>query len=185
MRLFGCIPPPPLPDHRHVTRALRYRFNHTLSVDPWGPNYHPCAAQTCHGVELAFVFCTARVLGYNITAEEDALCLRVQVRRALPAVCFCNTSRRRRGARSCTGGKTVCGSSTIRRMPCCTCGAHRMTETRSMCSKMFARGCGIPSRIEDARVRLGGGGFAALGMFPPKIKRKAVIILNADCQARG
>ena len=36
------------------------------------------------------MFCTAHVLGYNITAEEDALCERVQVRRALPALYFCN-----------------------------------------------------------------------------------------------
>jgi carboxylesterase type B len=67
-----CLPPHPHPPHH------RYRFNHTLSVDPWGPHYSYCAAEVCHGVELAFVFCTAHVLGYNITVEEEALCGRMQ-----------------------------------------------------------------------------------------------------------
>jgi carboxylesterase type B len=58
--------------------VCRYRFNHTLSVDPWGPHYQPCASHVCHGVELAFVFCTAHVLGYNTTSEEEALCVRMQ-----------------------------------------------------------------------------------------------------------
>lgn len=64
----------------HTVRCAtgRYRFNHTLSVDPWGPHYQPCASNVCHGVELAFVFCTAHVLGYNTTSEEEALCMRVQ-----------------------------------------------------------------------------------------------------------
>ena len=55
-----------------------YRFNHTLSVDPWGAHYQDCANNVCHGVELAFVFCSASVLGYNITSDEEALCGRVQ-----------------------------------------------------------------------------------------------------------
>ena len=63
---------------RCSSSARSYRFNHTLSVDPWGPHYQGCASNVCHGVELAFVFCTARVLGYNLTSDEEALCVRMQ-----------------------------------------------------------------------------------------------------------
>jgi carboxylesterase type B len=68
----------PLPPALPLRAPCRYRFNHTLSVDPWGPHYHYCASEVCHGVELAFVFCTAHTLGYNITGEEEALCGRMQ-----------------------------------------------------------------------------------------------------------
>ena len=137
--------------------VVRYRFNHTLSVDPWGPHYQGCASNVCHGVELAFVFCTAHVLGYNITSDEEALCVRMQD--AWGAFVHGREEQLWPQYLSpfhhCIFVTTCAG--TMRAMRLCTCGARRRMPRRSMCSASCARTCGIQCRIKAGSALLRDG----------------------------
>jgi len=51
----------------------RYHFDHVFSFDPWGPNYAFCAKKCCHGSELAYVFNSAPLAGYQWDSGETVL----------------------------------------------------------------------------------------------------------------
>lgn len=50
-----------------------YNFNQSLSYDGWGPNYTFCIGHVCHGVELPYLFDSARGAGFHTTAAEETL----------------------------------------------------------------------------------------------------------------
>jgi acetylcholinesterase/cholinesterase len=50
-----------------------YNFNQSLSYDGWGPNYTFCQGKVCHGVELPYLFDSARGAGFHTTEDEETL----------------------------------------------------------------------------------------------------------------
>ncbi|XP_002741968.1 cAMP-regulated D2 protein-like [Saccoglossus kowalevskii] len=50
-----------------------YVFDHAISFDAWGPNYHCCVNHPCHGSELPFIFHSPSLAGFNFTIEEESL----------------------------------------------------------------------------------------------------------------
>lgn len=50
-----------------------YNFNQSLSYDGWGPNYTFCVGKVCHGVELPYLFDSARGAGFHTTEDEEVL----------------------------------------------------------------------------------------------------------------
>lgn len=53
--------------------AYLYNFNQSISYDGWGPNYTFCVGHVCHGVELPFLFDSARGAGFHTTDNEEIL----------------------------------------------------------------------------------------------------------------
>lgn len=53
--------------------AYLYTFNQSLSYDGWGPNYTFCIGKVCHGVELPYLFDSARGAGFPTTDAEEKL----------------------------------------------------------------------------------------------------------------
>lgn len=53
--------------------AYLYNFNQSLSYDGWGPNYTFCVGKVCHGVELPYLFDSARGAGFHTTEDEEIL----------------------------------------------------------------------------------------------------------------
>jgi acetylcholinesterase/cholinesterase len=53
--------------------AYLYNFNQSLSYDGWGPNYTFCIGKVCHGIELPYLFDSARGAGFTTTNDEEIL----------------------------------------------------------------------------------------------------------------